>query len=124
MRSLLFAVSFLTVASAGGCSDGNAGSEASDSASAAVTGGIQLDTGSTGSDGPTVGVSDGPGSACGSLEVSDGCTGEVFEGEGIPLDIQIIFDQSGSMASVIDAATGETRMDAVVRAVEAFVADS
>ncbi|HEY6729155.1 MAG TPA: vWA domain-containing protein [Polyangiaceae bacterium] len=96
---------------------------------AMTTGGIDLTpsssgTGGSGSGGgPNVGVAGGS-NACGSLQVSDGCVGEVFEGEGIPLDIQIIFDQSGSMATVVDESTGETRMDAVFRAVEAFVSDS
>jgi len=132
MRSLPFALYLLAAALCSGCSDGSDGSDeignsgADDdggSDSATVTGGIDLDAGWSGGDPPTVGVGDS-GSGCGSLEVSDGCTGEVFEGEGIPLDIQVIFDQSGSMATVIDEATGETRMDAVVRAVEAFVTDS
>jgi len=111
----------------GSSEDGGAGSAAN---YGAVTGGIDLNpSGSGGStstgEGPDVGVS-GSSNAndCGSLEVSDGCVGEVFEGEGIPLDIQIIFDQSGSMATVVDEATGETRMDSVFRAVEAFVTDS
>jgi len=132
MTSLPFALCLLAAAFCGGCSDGSDGTEDIDdsadddggSDSAAVTGGIDLDTGWSDGDGPMVGVGDDSGSGCGSLEVSDGCTGEVFEGEGIPLDIQIIFDQSGSMATVIDEATGETRMDAVVRAVESFVTDS
>jgi len=98
-------------------------------AAAAVTGGLDLTPtssgagGSGGNRGPDVGVAGGS-NACGALQVSDGCVGEVFEGEGMPLDIQIIFDQSGSMATVVDEATGETRMDAVFRAVEAFVSDS
>jgi len=111
----------------GASEDGGAGAGAN---YGAVTGGIDLNPSVSGSGGsasttkgPDVGVSGGP-NACGSLEVSDGCVGEVFEGEGIPLDIQIIFDQSGSMATVIDEATGETRMDSVFRAVEAFVTDS
>lgn len=116
-----------------GCSDAEGSSDAEAGASGAdyagVTGGIDLTpsgsgTGGSGSGGgPMVGVAGGS-NACGSLQVSDGCVGEVFEGEGIPLDIQIIFDQSGSMATIVDESTGETRMDAVFRAVEAFVSDS
>src|SRR5690606_12222904 len=34
------------------------------------------------------------------------------------------FDQSGSMATVVDAATGETRLQAVSRALEAFMGDA
>lgn len=113
-----------------GCSsdsegDAGAGSGGSGVNYGAVTGGIDLElsTNGSGGTGPTVSVS-GNSNSCGSLKVSDGCVGEVFEGEGIPLDIQIIFDQSGSMATVVDEVTGETRMDAVFRAVEAFVLDS
>lgn len=129
MRSLLFALCLFPTALCGGCSDGNDDSAQdsdgdSGTVGVTVTGGINLDSSSTGGDAPVVGVIDNSGSGCGSLTVSDGCIGEVYEGEGIPLDIQIIFDQSGSMATVIDEATGETRMDAVVRAVEAFAMDS
>lgn len=112
-----------------GCSEDSEASSADGGAGAganygAVTGGLDLDTSGSSStgDGPDVGVSSN-GSSCGSLRVSDGCVGEVFEGEGIPLDIQVIFDQSGSMATVVDESTGETRMDAVYRAVQAFVLD-
>ncbi len=133
MRPLLFPLLLLAVTSCfTGCSDDSQDSGGKDDTSfvgyGAASGGIALNpdggdvTGATSAgEGPTVSVEGG--GACGSLKVSDGCAGEVFEGEGIPLDIQIIFDQSGSMATVIDDATGETRMDAVYRAVESFVLD-
>jgi len=137
MRPICFTVVAL-LSCASGCSDNSdSGSSGNDGAGAAanygaVNGGIDLDPHASGSggststgDGPDVGVSGSSNSSsCGSLEVSNDCVGEVFEGEGIPLDIQIIFDQSGSMATVIDESTGETRMDSVYRAVEAFVTDS
>ncbi len=125
--------SFGAVLCQAGCSDdGENDGAASDGSSGngyAVTGGIAIDPGQsawndgTSSGGPKVDTGGGSGE-CASLRVSDGCTGEVFEGEGVPLDIQIIFDQSGSMATVVDESTGETRMDAVYRAVEAFVTHS
>jgi len=131
----LFSITLLgALLGSSGCSGDPEGSDTGSGGSgpdyAGVTGGVDLDPSGSGtggqassSTGPMVGVS-GNSSSCGSLEVSDGCVGSVFEGEGIPLDIQIIFDQSGSMATVVDESTGETRMDAVFQAVQAFVADS
>src|SRR5690606_26330483 len=114
----------------GGCSDdsGEAPGAGGDGSGAnPTTAGIDLDAtgsstggglnGSTG--GPSVETAGASGSSC-ALKVTDGCVGEVFQGEEMPLDIQIILDQSGSMATVIDEATGETRMDAVYRARDAF----
>ena len=49
-----------------------------------------------------------------------GCTGQVFAGETIPLDIYILFDQSGSMST--PTADGDaTRIDLVREAVAEFV---
>jgi Mg-chelatase subunit ChlD len=59
------------------------------------------------------------GSNCASAQF-DGCTGEVFEGEALALDIYIMFDQSGSMASDVG---GLTRLQAVQGAVAAFLTD-
>jgi hypothetical protein len=60
------------------------------------------------------------------------CVGESYETESIPLDIYIMFDQSGSMCSCIDPAGGivcpdpncrQTRMGAVREAAEKFLKD-
>ena len=119
LSQILFAVASCL----GGCSGGSGGaSEAGTGGPGAneTSAGIDLEATGSSSGGPAVETSD---SSC-ALKVTDGCVGEVFEGEGVPLDIQIIFDQSGSMATVIDETTGETRMDAVYRALDAFSADT
>lgn len=61
--------------------------------------------------------------ACHELGVQEGCAGEVYEGESIPLDLYLMFDQSGSMSTKVDEATGATRMDIVRTAVKAFLED-
>lgn len=60
---------------------------------------------------------------CQELGVQDGCAGEVYEGEGLPLDLYLMFDQSGSMLTKVDSATNATRMDVVRSAVKAFLED-
>src|SRR5689334_14315734 len=56
------------------------------------------------------------------ITVNDaGCSGELYVGETIPLDIYIMFDQSGSMLNMEQG--GLTRMDAVRDAVGKFVND-
>jgi len=50
-----------------------------------------------------------------------GCAGEVYKGETIPLDIYVMFDQSGSMLNQEQG--GVTRMDAVRAAVGEFLTD-
>jgi hypothetical protein len=51
----------------------------------------------------------------------NGCVGERYAGETIPLDIYVMFDQSGSMSSIEQG--GITRMDAVRSAMNAFLHD-
>jgi len=60
---------------------------------------------------------------CLGLTVADGCASEVYQGEAVPLDLYLMFDQSGSMATVVDEASGVTRMDIVRQAVRAFLED-
>lgn len=83
--------------------------------------GASLDGATSGSSGGS--SSDGSSSGC-SLGVAEGCASEVYEGEAVPLDIYLMFDQSGSMSTVVDEDTGATRMDIVRSAVEAFLLDS
>jgi hypothetical protein len=52
---------------------------------------------------------------------SSGCVGEAYAGETIPLDIYVMFDQSGSMSNIEQG--GITRMDAVRDAMAAFLQD-
>jgi hypothetical protein len=77
-----------------------------------------------------------PGSACtaspSDSEANDRCIGTTFESESIPLDLYIMFDQSGSMCSCLDPGAAqicpnpdceETRLDAVRSATERFLLD-
>ncbi len=98
--------------SGGSNSSGSGGSSSESSAS----------SGTSGSDGEILGVNGEPGE-CRSLQIEEGCAGELYEGEVIPLDLYVMFDQSGSMATVIDEATGEMRIDAVSDAMQEFLLD-
>lgn len=71
------------------------------------------------------------GTACNPSNAS-ACVEEQFEGEGVPLDIYVLFDQSGSMCSCIEPAGGllcpdpncrKTRLDAVREATDQFLSD-
>ncbi|HTQ03084.1 MAG TPA: vWA domain-containing protein [Polyangiaceae bacterium] len=50
----------------------------------------------------------------------DGCVGEGFEGESVPLDIYVMFDMSGSMLNDVG---GMTRLAAVQQAMQQFLRD-
>lgn len=60
---------------------------------------------------------------CESLVVGGSCEGAVYEGEAVPLDLYLMFDQSGSMSTVVEKSTGTTRMEVVRKAVRAFLQD-
>lgn len=62
----------------------------------------------------------GNGPSCGGDDPFIGCSGISFETESIPLDIYILFDQSGSMLNDVG---GITRMAAVQDAVSRFLRD-
>ncbi len=49
------------------------------------------------------------------------CSAQAYEGESVPLDIYIMFDQSGSMLNDVG---GSTRMDAIERATTTFLRDA
>jgi hypothetical protein len=51
----------------------------------------------------------------------EGCVGDIYKGQGLPLDVVVMFDVSGSMATKDDGVT--MRIDAVRAAVGAFLAD-
>ncbi len=61
--------------------------------------------------------------SCSGLTAGDGCLGEVFEGEAVPLDLYLMFDQSGSMSTIVDEDTGTLRIDIVRSAVRTFLQD-
>jgi len=75
-------------------------------------------TGSTGSSG---GAGSGQFNSCTFAKQDAGCASQYFAGETIPLDIYIMFDQSGSMLT--PEAGGTTRIDAVRDAVGKFLKD-
>lgn len=50
-----------------------------------------------------------------------GCVGQAYQGEALPLDIYVMFDQSGSMSNI--ELGGITRMTAVRDALESFLGD-
>jgi von Willebrand factor type A domain len=77
--------------------------------------------GGTGSPASGSGGANGAAGSC-PVTVNDaGCTGSIYVGETIPLDIYVMFDQSGSMTNV--GQDGVTRMDAVRTAVDEFLKD-
>lgn len=87
------------------------------------TGGtIVVDPNGTGgsSNNPGSGGSAASGNAeCGN-SVLNGCIGEFYEGESLPLDIYVMFDQSGSMLNDVG---GMTRLQAVQQATREFLRD-
>jgi hypothetical protein len=89
-------------------------------------------TGSVGSGGSAVVTSGGTNGGCFIEDDGSSCVGQSFETEGVPLDIYVMFDQSGSMCSCVDPVGGqlcpdpacrETRLDGVRRAMDTFLAD-
>lgn len=87
--------------------------------------GDDLATGPSNDDGASTG-DDGLDSngQCRALGLSESCAGEVFEGEAAALDLLLVFDESGSMSTKVDQSTGETRLDIVRGALDAFMRDS
>jgi hypothetical protein len=63
----------------------------------------------------------GPAGQCDAPPDDSGCVGELYVGETIPLDIYVMFDQSGSMLHMEQG--GVTRIDAVRDAVGQFLTD-
>jgi hypothetical protein len=80
-------------------------------------------------------VSNGGGDSCNIEDDGSGCVGQAYEGESIPLDIYIMFDQSGSMCNCVDPTFDmigrpcpdkeckSTRLDAVRDAAGLFMKD-
>jgi hypothetical protein len=80
--------------------------------------GIGPATGSGGSGGVST-----PGGRCSNWSDPDrvACGGDLYQGQGLPLDIHVMFDVSGSMATMDDGVT--MRIDAVRGALGQFLAD-
>lgn len=102
-----------------GATGGSGGSSSSSSSTSSSSTSIDF---SGPSEAEVIGNNGEPGS-CESLQIESGCAGQLYEGEVVPLDLYVMFDQSGSMATVIDESTGEMRIDAVTSAMESFLLD-
>jgi hypothetical protein len=85
-----------------------------------------------GAGGGAAGGASGSEPTCGPADTSASCVGETYAGENIPLDIYIMFDQSGSMCSCIESTAaqicpnpdcGQTRLDAIRQATDQFLND-
>ena len=85
------------------------------------TGGAGASAGSGGSGG-LIGPGPGQGGAAGTPDIPDGevCAGETHAAEPMPVDIYVMFDQSVSMTERLP--NGATRWDAVVGALQTFLA--
>lgn len=114
----------LAVAAGGaGCSD-DTGAVARGQGSAGSAGNGNVIVVTTGGSGGNVqpGPSGGTANNLGSCEnfSFDGCVGEGFEGESVPLDIYVMFDTSGSMLNDVG---GITRLQAIQQAASEFLRD-
>ena len=83
----------------------------------AGTHGLDLDLGNSGRGGSSSSIS---ANGCDITSSDAVCAAQAYEGEAIPLDIYIMFDQSGSMLNDVG---GLTRLDAVERATGTFLRD-
>ena len=79
--------------------------------------GVTLDVGDGSKAGSDTGITE---NGCDITTNDPVCAAQAYEGEAIPLDIYIMFDQSGSMLNDVG---GITRLDAVERATTTFLRD-
>ncbi len=115
-RPLVALVSGLCIA---GCSGGTDKGESSGTGGSS-TSPIGLDGAGRANGGSSSQVGGDNGTTCGTSDPLYDCTGVSFESESIPLDIYILFDQSGSMLNDVG---GMTRLAAVQLAVASFLRD-
>lgn len=123
--ALILAASVGLGALAVGCGDGEDDGNGGDGDGDSSLGDGDLDLGDQGGDGDgdgDFGGKDEDGN-CRGLDVGEGCAGEVYEGEAVPLDLYLMFDQSGSMATKVGDGMGTMRIDIVRQAVETFLRD-
>jgi hypothetical protein len=97
-----------------GATGGSAGFNVDGAAATSGSGNNGSGTGGTSGSGGGIGPND-----CPIVVDNTGCAGEVYVGENIPLDIYVMFDQSGSMLNTVEG--GMTRMAAVQSAVSQFL---
>lgn len=106
-----------------GCSGASNDPQPASQAHGAAGNGTSIVVGTGGSGGPSAHAgSGGTSNDLGSCQdfSFDGCVGEGFEGESIPLDIYVMFDTSGSMLNDVG---GRTRLRAVQDAAAEFLRD-
>jgi hypothetical protein len=124
MNKLLVATAiFVATAALPGCSsdaDGDRALPRPHAAGSAGAANVIVDVNGDGSSTPGPGDGSGAGlGECGAASF-DGCVGNDFEGESVPLDIYVMFDTSGSMLNDVG---GMTRLKAVQDAATAFLRD-
>lgn len=99
-----------------GCSGEKDPDDAAGAGASAGKSGIDLDLGGgRGGSGTSLSAN-----GCDVMSDDAVCAAQAYEGEAIPLDIYIMFDQSGSMLNDVG---GLTRLDAVERATTTFLRD-
>jgi hypothetical protein len=117
LRAGVRALSVLAIAASVGCSDGGAKEGISGAgAKAGQDPQVDLNLGGSTNVSPNGIVANG----CELTTDGSECTGQAYEGEAVPLDIYIMFDQSGSMLNDVG---GVTRLDAIERAARTFLRD-
>lgn len=106
--------------------------EVAEDIAAEANGGATPDFFSIGDEPGGSGGTSGSVESCAPPEEDASCGGQSFAGKSVPLDIYIMFDQSASMCSCLDAGAGQlclesgcntTRLDAVREAVTQFLSD-
>jgi hypothetical protein len=112
LRLLAFVACALLALS--GCSGGNEPAESA--GGSAGKAGLDLNLGGSKSGSGTSLTANG----CDITSDDAVCAAQAYEGEAIPLDIYIMFDQSGSMLNDVG---GMTRLDAIERATRTFLRD-
>lgn len=124
---LVQSVALLVLTAACGGGNDARGLDGRSAAGSPATGGtgatITVGTGGSAASAPASGDGSDDGSnALASCEdySFDGCVGEGFEGESVPLDIYVMFDTSGSMLNDVG---GVTRLYAVQQAAQQFLRD-
>ncbi len=127
IETRLWLLGLLFAAPLGACSSDNEASDhglggARAGAGGTITGPVvdpNASGGAGGSQSAGSGATAGTGDQCGT-SVLNGCVGTFFEGESLPLDIYVMFDQSGSMLNNVG---GVTRLAAVQQATSEFLRD-
>src|SRR6478752_4216123 len=112
-----------TLLAVGACSSAREPSEPSSATAGKSSVDLNLNPNGDSNGGSGSGSSSGSGITANGCDIQTDdavCAAQAYEGEAIPLDIYIMFDQSGSMLNDVG---GLTRLDAVERATRTFLRD-